>query len=61
MNAADLRAALARLGLNARQLGEAVSPPVGQSHMYEMAAGTRTIGNVMSARLREAIRRLERE
>jgi hypothetical protein len=57
MGAADLSAALARLGLNPRQLGELADPPVGQSHMYEMAKGSRPIGKAMAVRLRLAMAR----
>lgn len=58
MKPEELRDGLARLGLNPRQLGEAVSPPVSQPHMYAMAKGTRRIGPVMAHRLREAMVRL---
>jgi plasmid maintenance system antidote protein VapI len=60
MTPTELRASLARLGLSAAELGRAVVPPVGRSHISEMANGKRKIGPVMAERLKAAIKLIGR-
>ena len=61
MQPPEVRAFMERHGLSAAALGRLLDPPLDRHRAGRLVAGKLPIGSGMAARLREAMRKIERD